>query len=94
MLGPGRHVTVRLRTTLQSSIYSFQTISYVHGGGGHFSIRGVTFLYWKSDPGLNFLYGKVTHGSHFHRVTFPYDTGGVFTIAILKNHDQPCYKSV
>ena len=35
-------------------------------GGGHFSIRGVTFLYWKSDPGVNFLYGKVTHGSHFH----------------------------
>ena len=45
------------------------------GGGGHFSIRGVTFLYWKSDPGVNFPYGKVTHGSHFHRVTSPYDTG-------------------
>ena len=48
---------------------------YIGGGGGHFSIWGVTFLYWKSDPRVNFAYGKVTHGSHFHRATFPYDTG-------------------
>ena len=101
MLGPGRHVTVRLRTT-DPAVYRGGSRNSLKGGGG---VLGQN----SSKGGGGF---RVQVRGNFHILTSKKKTPlkggfkpptpppgsatgvGLFTIAILKNHGQPFYNGL